>query len=144
MDNQAIVTVAVGTVVKDKILSQVKKDLDVGRYEVDVLVHVKGDLTKGADSKQAFPAKINWQVLFALAASKLNKETRQVVIEAYNEALESDEGVKALLEEVKTPVLRKISSLTAGTTQPVAGKVTTNLTFDIVGQPTVTFAPKAD
>lgn len=141
---QSEITVALAKVVKETAEKQAAELLpEKSVFEIDALVRVFGTFKKGEGYEQTFPNKINWQILFALAASKLNKETRATVIEAYNEALESDEGIKTLLDEVKTPVQRKIDSMKKATASPkILHKITTDLTCEVVGNPTIKVSPQ--
>jgi len=139
----AVITAAVAAVVKEKQASEAKKSLEPGRYEVDAIVHVQGDLTKGADYEQKVSDKltVDWKLLAAMFANKLNKETRNMVAEDFIRAMDHPEELAELTEEIKVNVERKIGKIKNAAERVVkcSGKVTTNLSVDTVGQPIVKF-----
>lgn len=146
MSEKNEVVVAVGAVVKDKALSTAKKALAPGEYSVEVLARIKGSFKKGEDSTMVVSDKftVDWKLLAACFANKLNKETRKAVVEDFLKAMDKPEELAELTDEIKVNVERSIGKVknAAERTVPVAGKVTTDLVFDIVGDPTVTFTAK--
>ena len=81
-------------------------------------------------------AKINWQLGLALALSKVNKETRDSIIAdmlaAMSNGGESDEH-KALAAQIKAEIQPKLDELKGETKTTMSGKVTTDLTAEVVG-----------
>ena len=140
------VVVAVGAVIKDKALSTAKKALAPGEYSVEVLARSKGSFKKGEDSTMVVSDKftVDWKLLAACFANKLNKETRKAVVEDFLKAMDKPEELAELTDEIKVNVERSIGKVknAAERVVPVAGKVTTDLVFDLVGDPTVTFTAK--
>jgi hypothetical protein len=128
--------VAVGEVVKDKALKAASKDLEPGQYDVDLVVRILGKLTKGEDFEQKLTAKINFSLLAALALSKVNKETREAIVEDFLMAMgrseTSDEHVK-LIDQVKDEIQPKLAEIKEMTVTKMSGKVTTDLTAEVVG-----------
>jgi len=129
-------TIAIAKAIKDKVAKAASKDLDAGRYEVDLIVRVLGTFNKGEDFEQNLTAKINWQLGLALALSKVNKETRDSIIAdmlaAMSNGGESDEH-KALAAQIKDEIQPKLDKLKGETKTTMSGKVTTDLTAEVVG-----------
>lgn len=146
MQNEIVVAIA--AVVKDKQSSAAKKDLAPGVYKVDALVRVQGDLNKGLDYEQTISDKltVDWKLLAACFANKLNKETRKAVVEDFLKAMDKPEELAELTDEIKVNVERSIGKVKHAAEKIVvcSGKVTTQLTMEIVGQPSVTYTVKKD
>lgn len=146
MVNQNEIVAAVAAVVKDKAASEAKKSLQAGTYKVDALVRIQGDLNKGADYEQTISDKltVDWKLLAACFANKLNKETRKAVVEDFLKAMDKPEELAELTDEIKVNVERSIGKVKNAAARVVqcSGKVTTNLSMDLVGNPTVTFTAK--
>lgn len=128
--------VAVGKAIKDKILKGASKDLESGTYNVDLLVRVLGSFTKGDDYQTKVPNAVNWTLAFALALSKVNKETRAKIVEAVIAAMangkDSDES-KALASQIKDEIQPKLDEIKEQTTRTASGKVVTSLATEVVG-----------
>jgi hypothetical protein len=137
--------VALGCVVREKVLKEAKDNLGAGTYNVDLLVRVKGYFDKGEDFEMKAAAKVDWKLLASLALSKLNNETQDVVIDAFIAALDQGEAEKdALIGKVKDRVEGKIEIVKgAAPTVTAHGRVTATLIPEIVGQPSIDFKPKA-
>jgi len=134
MQSEAIV--AVGKATKDKILKAASKEVEPGTYNVDLLVRVLGSFTKGEDYQTKVPAKVNWTLAFALALSKVNKETRakivEVVIAAMSNGQGSDES-KALASQIKDEIQPRLDEIKGETMTTATGKVVTSLATELVG-----------
>ena len=134
MDSEQIVAVA--KAVKDKVAKAAGKEIEPGTYDVDLVVRVLGKFTKGEDFEQKLPAKINFALLAALALSKVNKETRNNVVEDFIMAMgrseTSNEHAK-LIEQVKDEVQPKLNEVKEMTITKMSGKITTDLTAEVVG-----------
>jgi len=134
MENVQVIAVA--KAVKDKVAKEASKAIDPGRYDVDLVVRVLGSFTKGEDFEQRLSNKINWQLGFALALSKVNNETRDAIIgtvlEAMGNGKESDEHLE-LAKQIKAEIQPKLDELKGTTVTTMNGKVTTDLTTEIVG-----------
>ncbi len=81
MNNEQVIAVA--KAVKDKVSKAAGKEIEPGRYDVDLLVRVLGSFSKGEDFDQKLPAKINFTLLACLALSKVNKTTRDGIVNYY-------------------------------------------------------------
>ena len=129
-------TIAIAKAVKDKVSKEASKDIDPGRYDVDLLVRVLGSFTKGEDFEQKLTNKINWQLGFALALSKVNDETRNKIVADFLSAIgngkESPEH-KKLADQVKEEIQPKLDELKGTTMTTMNGKITTDLTTEVVG-----------
>jgi len=133
---QSEATVAIGKAIKEKVLKQASKDVEPGTYNVDMLVRVLGSFTKGEDYQTKVPNSVNWTLAFALALSKVNNETRakivQSVVAAMANGKDSPES-KSLADQIKAEVQTKLDEIKAQTEITASGKVTTNLTTELVG-----------
>jgi hypothetical protein len=133
---ESLQTIAVAKAIKDKASKAASKDIEPGRYDVDLIVRVLGSFSKGEDFQQNLTAKINWQLGLALALSKVNKETRDSIIAdmlaAMSNGGESDEH-KALAAQIKAEIQPKLDELKGETKTTMSGKVTTDLTAEVVG-----------
>ena len=134
MENAQIVAVA--KAVKDKVCKEAGKELDAGRYEVDLLVRVLGSFTKGEDFNQKLTAKINFTLLAALALSKVNQTTRDNIVEDFIMAMgrsdTSDEHAK-LIDQIKGEIQPKLNEIKEMTITKMSGKITTDLTTEVIG-----------
>jgi len=128
--------VAVGKAINAKVLKEAGQNLDSGRYEVDLLIRVFGAFNKGEAFEQKLPNKINWQLAFALALSKVNNETRfkimNNVLEVFGKGEESEE-YKKLTKQVKDEIQPKLDELKGITTTQMSGKITTELSTEVMG-----------
>jgi hypothetical protein len=134
MENEQIVAVA--KAVKDKVLKGATKEVDPGRYDVDLLVRVLGSFTKGEDFEQKITAKINFALLSALALSKVNKETRDSIVEDFIMAMgrsETSPEHSKLIDQVKDEIQPKLNEIKEMTVTTMTGKITTDLTTEVVG-----------
>ena len=134
MDNAAIVAIA--KAIKDKLVKEASKDLEPGRYDLDFMIRFLGGMNKGEAFMQKLPNKFNAWLAFALALSKVNVETRKVivdtVIQAHSNGKESDEH-KKLISQIKDEIQPAIDKLKGITETEMTGKVTTDLSFEMVG-----------
>jgi len=134
MENAQVVAVA--KAVKEKIAKAAGKDLEPGQYNVDLLVRVLGSFTKGEDFTQKLTAKINFTLLACLALSKLNADTRTKIVDDFIMAMgrsdTSPEHLK-LIEQIKDEIQPKLNEIKDMTTTTMSGKITTDLTAEIVG-----------
>lgn len=129
-------TVAVAKAVKEKVLKTATKEIDPGRYDVDLMVRVLGSFTKGEDFEQRLTNKINWQLGFALALSKVNDETRNKIVGDFLAAMsngEESEEHKKLADQIKTEIQPKLDELKGTTMSTMTGKITTDLTTEVIG-----------
>jgi hypothetical protein len=128
--------VAIAKAVKDKVAKAAGKGIDPGRYDVDLLVRVLGSFTKGEDFEQKLTAKINFTLLAALALSKVNKETRNNIVEDFIMAMgrsETSEEHNKLISQIKDEIQPKLNEIKEMTTTTMSGKITTDLTTEVVG-----------
>jgi len=128
--------IAVSKVVKDKIAKDASKEVAPGRYDVDLLVRVFGSFKKGEDFQQKITARINFALLAALALSKVNQTTRDNIVEDFIMTMgrteESPEHAK-LIDQIKDDIQPKLNVIKAMTVATMSGKISTDLTAEVVG-----------
>jgi hypothetical protein len=134
MENAAIVAIA--KAIKEKMLKEASKELEPGHYDLDFMIRFLGGMNKGEDFEQRLPNKINAWLAFALALSKVNAETRKTIIDsvvqAHSNGKESDEH-KKLVDQIKGEVMALLDEIKGTTVTTMTGKVTTDLSFEMVG-----------
>ena len=106
----------------EKIAKEVRKDVLPGTYEIDALVRVTATMKVGEDYEAANAQKLCPWTLFKLAASKLNKETLDVIVNLAIESLNSGEEIDA--SEFKKSVETKAKAMLKETVATNKGKVT--------------------
>jgi flagellar basal body-associated protein FliL len=134
MENEQIVAVA--KAVKDKVAKEAGKEIEPGRYDVDLLVRVLGSFTKGEDFDQKLTAKINFTLLACLALSKVNKETRDTIVTDFIMAMgrsDTSDEHKKLIDQIKDEIQPKLNEIKEMTVTNMSGKITTDLTCEPVG-----------
>ena len=110
----------------DSALKKISAELKAGNYPVDILIRIKGELTKGEDYKQDLVAKADPWGLLAVALSKLN----DVTVEALTR-----EAVKLSdkkMTEVKAQAKEAIAKVKAPTKSTCNGKITANVVAEVV------------
>ena len=134
MDN--LQKVAIAKAVQTKVASAAGKELDAGTYEVDTIFRVQGTFRKGDEYEQNKTNKINWQLGFAVALSKVNNETRDkivgLVLDAMSNGKESDEH-KLLADQIKAEIQPKLDDLKGTTKEWCSGKINATLVAEVVG-----------
>ena len=125
--------VAIAKVIKDKVVKEASQELEAGRYELDLLVRILGSFTKGDDYQTTVPNKINFTLLAAMALSKVNIETRNSIIDEFITAMEKPAELEKLAEEIKVGVQKKLDKIKGMTETTATGKVTTDLSAEVVG-----------
>ena len=133
--------VAIGKAVKDKVLKGASKGVEPGEYTVDMLVRVLGSFRKGEDYETVQANKVNWTLAFALALSKVNKETRAKIVESVIAAMANGKDSaenKALADQIKDEIQPRLDEIKGETRITASGKITTNLTTELVGGGKVT------
>lgn len=128
--------IAVAKAVKDKVSKKAGKEIEPGRYEVDLLVRVLGSFSKGEDFQQKLTAKINFTLLACLALSKVNKETRNNIVSDFIMAMgrsETSEEHDKLIDQIKDEIQPKLNEIKEMTTTTMSGKISTDLTTEVVG-----------
>lgn len=128
--------VAVAKVMKDKVVKAASKEVVPGRYEVDLLVRVFGSLTKGEDFQQKVTARINFALLAALALSKVNATTRDNIVEDFIMSMgrsETSPEHEKLIDQIKGEIQPKLDEIKGMTKTTMSGKITTDLTAEVVG-----------
>ena len=134
MENEQ--TVAIAKAVKDKVAKAAGKEIEPGRYDVDLLVRVLGSFSKGEDFEQKLTAKINFTLLACLALSKVNTETRNTIVEDFIMAMgrsETSEEHTKLIAQIKDEIQPKLDEIKGMTVTKMSGKITTDLTTEVVG-----------
>lgn len=132
--------IAVSKVVKSKVASEASKQVEPGRYDVDLLVRIFGSLKKGEDFQQKVTARINFTLLAALALSKVNQTTRDNIVEDFIMAMgrsDTSDEHKKLIEQIKDDIQPKLNEIKEMTTTTMSGKITTDLTAEVVGGPKI-------
>ena len=125
--------IALAKVMKEKAVKEASQELEAGRYELDMLVRILGSFTKGEDYETTVPNKINFTLLAAMALSKVNIETRNSIIDEFITAMENPEELEKLAEEIKVGVQKKLDKIKGMTKTTATGKVTTDLSAEVVG-----------
>ncbi len=134
MENAQIVAVA--KAVKDKVSKLAGKEIEPGHYDVDLLVRVLGTFTKGVDFTQKLTAKINFTLLACLALSKVNQSTRDQIVGDFIMAMgrsDTSEEHAKLIDQIKEEIQPKLNEIKEMTTTTMSGKITTDLTTEVVG-----------
>ena len=122
----AVESLAVAKVVDAK---DVREEVLPGKYDVDVVVRIKGSIKVGEDYTQNVPAAARPWALLALALSKLNGVTiDSLTREALGLSEDQEKEIKAKAEE-------SIQSIKDTTERKCKGKVTTNLEVEKVEAP---------
>jgi multidrug efflux pump subunit AcrB len=135
-------TVAVAKVIKEKAVKEASKNLDPGKYDVELLVRILGSFTKGEDYEQRVTAKINYALLASLALSKVNKETRDTIVEDFLMSMgrsETSDEHKKLIDQIKDEIQPKLDEIKGMTTTKMTGKVTTDLSIEVIAGKTKMF-----
>ena len=125
MKNELTVGLAKG--IKGSIVKQASSELGAGTYTIDELVRVQGTVRKGEDAEQVIHMKCDTWNILAVALSKLNGVTVESIV---REAIGYDEDEVTAIKEQAKVALDKIK---APAKEMTAGKVTTKLTFSVVG-----------
>jgi hypothetical protein len=132
MDLSPLQIVAIAKAVKDKAYKEASAKLDaIKDAPVDFLVRIKGTVSKGESSERTQSNKIKWTLLFAILASKVNKETLAAVIREYLEAVakKSFENQEA---QIKDHVQSTVDELKGLNKAMVAGSVKSKVAIDLV------------
>lgn len=128
-----LITIAVEKAIGEKAFKAASKDLEPGRYEIDALVRIVGELSKSADTTMRPTVKVKWQLLAAVALSKVNKETRAAVLDAFVEAMADENALVELQDEIKKGVEAKLEKLADKLEPiPVTGKITAKIVAEEV------------
>ena len=125
MKNELTVGLAKG--IKGSIVKQASSELGAGTYTIDELIRVQGTVRKGEDAEQVIHMKCDTWNILAVALSKLNGVTVESIV---REAIGYDEDEVTAIKEQAKVALDKIK---APAKEMTAGKVTTKLTFSVVG-----------
>lgn len=91
-----------------------------GRYTVDTLIRLRGEVTVGPDTEKRVSASIPWQQMCAVLLSKLNGVTVESVLA---EALAAQKGDGSLLENINERARTAVDKLVESTRQTVNGSV---------------------
>lgn len=123
-----IAKMATAKAVSDKELKPLSESLPTGLYQIDTTVRVYGTLKKGDPYTQRLAAKADPWKLLGLALNKLNAASIDAVV---REALESTN--EDLGPAIKVEVDRAIRKVVADTETTIAGRVTAQLAWELVG-----------
>jgi len=136
----AIETIAVSKMVKKGDADKARELLSVGSYEINTLVRVTGTMNVGEDYEQEF-----WQiakpekVVLALACA-VNKTTAdKITQEQYERVLSDVDGLVHDISDEQAKRFKKdredsIKKLRKPCKKQAKGKVTTKLTYEVVGE----------
>jgi len=119
---KAIEQVAINKAVSDKEFKAASAELPAGTYAVDMTVKVSGTINKGEAFEQRISNKVDWILLFALMASKVNNETLDAVMREYEQA-ESDKALEAKGKEIKLRVQAHVDAQKGKTLTLKSGNV---------------------
>ena len=115
----AIVEAAIAKAVK------MPRNLPVGSHKVDIVVRIQGTLTKGEDYETTVYQSVPFDRLFAIALSKLNGVTAEMIV---REALANEIET----EEVKASVKEAVRELVDATVKTASGKTTAKLNTELI------------
>jgi len=122
----AVEVLALSTAVATKVKSNARDEVVAGDYDVNFLVRLTGAVKIGEDYPKNQVNTIDWIGLTALALSKLNGVTVESLVEEY----EKQDAVN--IKEIKASAQAKVDELKGKTTQMDRGRVTTQLTTELV------------
>ena len=120
-------TVALGKALASKEVREASKALAPGEHEVDLLVRISGSLKRGDDYEQNVVQKVDWT---SLCAVLLDGKNAKEIAEAVRLSL-SDEA-KAKAKEIKKAADAAMFVLKGSTLTECNGKVTTDLTVEVI------------
>lgn len=133
--------IAVGKSVKDAALKAAASEAKPGTYAVDVTVRITGEYTVGASYEQRVVAKAKPWNLLAVALNELNK-----TLEAAGEAgidmgkliAMADTVNPELADKAEADAAEAIQKVKSPTLSTCNGKITTNLTAEVVSETVTT------
>lgn len=123
-------TLAIGCAVKDAALTEAKRSLSPGTYQVDTTVRIKGTITRGENTTGIIAQRAEPWALLAAALNKLNGVTVESLV-AEAEAIRSDEAKMTALKERTAKALNAIKGEVKG---PISGQTRSNLVVNVVGE----------
>jgi hypothetical protein len=132
---QSLEMLALRRSVSEAVDKAVAAELSEGTHNIDVTLRLFGTVKKGAPYEQTCPLVIPWQLLFSLAASRLNLQTGASIESIANELMtEADgimkrdaEAIEKVSVTVKPHVEEACARLVQQTKRPMAGRITTRL-----------------
>lgn len=141
MKNAEIIALAKAT--SERAVKAASEELEPGHYDVDMLVRVLGSFDKGKDTESKGTVSIQWQVLAALLASKVNAGTLAAVLDEYQAAQKDESNLEALKASVKESVEGRFAALKEAQA-PIkrTGTVRANLVAETVGDAKVVRSAK--
>lgn len=130
----AIETLAIGKAVKDEAQTVASKEVAAGKYEGAFLARISYALKKGEDYEQRITAKAKpWQLL-AVALSKLNGVTVDMLVrEAASGEIET--------EEIENRAAEAMEAVKGATITKCGGKITGSVEVEIVPTMEATVTP---
>ena len=129
---KALEQVAISKAISAKEFKAASANLEPGSYAVDMTVQIKGTLNKGEAFEQRISNKINWMLLFSIAASKVNDETLACIMKSYDAAEGSKEKAEELTDKVKGKVQNHVDDQKGKTLTLKSGNVKSALTVKAV------------
>lgn len=131
-------TLALAKAVKEAAVKKASKGVSPGTHEIDVLVRVFGEITRGDDYNQRIVEKAAPWDLLAVALSKLNGVTVEALVR------EATNLTKERVTEIKSQATAAMEKVKGPTDTACNGKVTTKLAVECVSRPKAeTEAPEA-
>ena len=90
---QSLEMLALRRSVSEAVDKAVAAELSEGTHNIDVTLRLFGTVKKGAPYEQTCPLVIPWQLLFSLAASRLNLQTGASIESIANELMTEADGI---------------------------------------------------
>lgn len=123
-DLNTIHKVAIKKVITDGVFDAARALLTPGKYETDVAIRVAGSIKVGDPYPQSIALTFPWQRLALMLATRVPRH----VLDSVLRELHSEDAI----EDLKTHVLNMWAEIKAGSTQECNGKVTSQLTVELV------------
>lgn len=127
---ESLKQVAINKAISAKEFKAASAELEPGTYAVDMSVQIRGTINKGEAFEQRISNKVDWILLFALMASKVNNETLDAVMREY-EAAEADKILGEKAKEIKLRVQAHVDTQKGKTLTLKSGNVKSALTVKI-------------
>jgi phage shock protein A len=138
--SNAINTLAASKAIKDGEIKTARKAVTPGEYEVSLTMQVTGKITVGEDYLRAPTVSIpllEVLALFAFRAGCTREFTKQAIKDSVTEALASEGKAKGAIlaahPEIEEALAEAKALMASLTPAKVAGPVTTDLHYEILG-----------
>jgi len=129
--NEMVMAIAKGF--KPAVVTKASDEMVAGEYTVNQLIRVQGKVTKGKDYDQVIWQTVKPMKILAVALSKQNKVTADYILKLAEESLTVKDDDLMLVEATKYVNEAMAKFKKENGTETCAGKVTTKVTFSVVG-----------